>query len=258
MATREQYKAWERRVIDAFYEPRPRTTALVPGPGEPAVLRKQKYILYVTEGDRASARLVKLWRVQDLPRKQGLVMFHSGSQSLSKVSRGLDGEVFSHPAFDIGGLTNYLQNLGDDAVFVGDAFLVGQTSNIDVCADSLRCQWSKLAQKELPSSLSSDLKACLVSALLAFGGEVALNFVALPEEHRILVCAEDVRDKIGSYFTRCFMGASYAEDTDAAHAQGLFCAVTAKYVTPNINMRNILFEYSTYLTCSSVPSPDIR
>ncbi|CAK9026867.1 unnamed protein product [Durusdinium trenchii] len=249
MVTKEEYKAWEKQVIEVFYEG-PRVTELVPREGAPAVLKKQKFILYALEADGKSANLVEQSQVNELVKKDHLLMFHAGSQSLQKVSRGLEGDTFFHPAFDVGGLTNYRQDIGKHAEKAGDAILLRPDGNLEECAASIQSQWSQLAQKEMPKQLHSDLKAWLVSVLLAFKTSAQLHFLALPQEHRVLITAGDVRQKTGTYFTRCFGGSVYAEE--AKGDTELFCAVSREYVTPNINMKNIDLEYYTYSSADTI------
>ena len=243
MVSKEEYSAWEAEVINTFYEEGPRVTDLVPTLGNPAVLKKQKLILYAVEGDGATLELVAQSKTSELPGKDKLLMFHAGSQSLKKVSRGVEEDMFFHPAFDAGGLTNYRQKMGEPVEHVGDAMSINQNCNLEESAVALHQQWSRLAKKAMPKSLISDLKSWLVSALFAFQKDVQVHFLALPEEHRVLIMAEDVRKKTGKYFTRCFGGSVYAEEASTSE---LFCAVTQKYITPNINMRNIILEYHTY------------
>ena len=88
--------------------------------------------------------------------------------------------------------------------------------------------------------LHSDLKAWLVSVLLAFKTSAQLHFLALPQEHRVLITAGDVR----------FGGSVYAEE--AKGDTELFCAVSREYVTPNINMKNIDLEYYTYSSADTI------
>ena len=86
--------------------------------------------------------------------------------------------------------------------------------------------------------------------LLAFKTSAQLHFLALPQEHRVLITAGDVRQKTGTYFTRCFGGSVYAEE--AKGDTELFCAVSREYVTPNINMKNIDLEYYTYSSADTI------
>merc|ERR1712048_733999 len=70
-----------------------------------------------------------------------------------------------------------------------------------------------------------------------------LNFFKPPGEHRVVVTSKDVIDSEGKYYIRVFGGESHACESDGA---GLFCAVTAKSVTPNYNTFNIKYECKVY------------
>eukprot|EP00435_Cladocopium_sp_Y103_P060664 s2934_g22.t1 len=210
---KSEYLEWEQEVIDAFYSPSQRLTDLMPANGKPAVLMKRKIILYVLEAGGATADMVAACS-SELPSKRKLTMFHRGSQSLDSVSHGLKGAAFVHPACDLGGLTNYKQMLGKEAEHQGEVLEVHKASQLADCAKMVFKQWAELAGKEFPESFEADLKAWLVSALMAFQTGIQLRFLALPSEHRIVATAEDVRARTGKYFTRCFSGSAdgFAEE----------------------------------------------
>ena len=91
-------------MVAAFYEEGRRCIELFPQTGAPAVLQKRKFILYAL--DAAGGTMS-----EDLPGKEPLMMFHVGSHTLDYVKRGLKDGVFSYPACDLGGLSNYPQKL---------------------------------------------------------------------------------------------------------------------------------------------------
>ena len=95
-------------MVAAFYEEGRRCTELFPQTGAPAVLRKWKFILYALDAAGRTASLVETMS-EDLPGKEPLMMFHVGSHTLDYVKQGLKDGVFSYPAGDRGGLSNYPQ-----------------------------------------------------------------------------------------------------------------------------------------------------
>ena len=242
--SKSEYSEWEKDVIRAFYQPGPLCTDLLPQKGKPSVVLKRKVILYVLEADGKSAEMVAACS-SELPSKRSLTMFHLGSQSLASVSHGLKGDVFAHPACDLGGLTNYKQMLGKEAEYQGAAIKISKTSHLADCTRIVLKQWRELARKDFPDSLESDLKAWLVSALVAFEADIEVRMVVLPEEHRVVATVDDVREKTGRYYTRIFDGPaeSYAKEY---HGSALLCGITETYITPNLNMDNMSMEYHVY------------
>lgn len=256
---KSEYLDWEQEVIDAFYSPSQRLTDLMPVNGKPAVLVKRKIILYVLESGGKTAEMVAKSSTldsSDLPSRR-LTMFHRGSQSLDSVSHGLKGAAFLHPACDLGGLTNYKQMLGKEAEHQGEVLEVHKTSQLADCAKLVFQQWAELVGKEFPESFEADLKAWLVSALMAFQTGIQLRFLVLPNEHRIVATAEDVRARTGKYFTRCFSGSAdeFAEEYCGSE---LFCGISSKYITPNLNNHNLSNEYAVYAACEPSEPDDIR
>eukprot|EP00435_Cladocopium_sp_Y103_P037440 s1793_g9.t3 len=247
---KSEYLDWEQKVIDAFYSPSQRLTDLMPVNGKPAVLVKRKIILYVLEAGGATAEMVAACS-SELPSEKKLTMFHRGSQSLDSVSHGLQGAAFVHPACDLGGLTNYKQMLGKEAEHQGEVLEVRKTSQLADCAKLVFQQWAELAGKEFPGSFETDLKAWLVSALMAFQTGIQLRFLVLPNEHRVVATAEDVRVRTGKYFTRCFRG-SAEEYAEQYFGSELFCGISSSYITPNLNKHNLYNEYAAYKPSDSM------
>lgn len=237
-----EYLDWEKKVIDAFYTPSRVCTDLMPQTGAPAVVTKRKVIVYATGG--ATAEMVAASSTE-LPPKRKLTMFHRGSQSLDSVSHGLSGDTFSHPACDVGGLTNYKQLLGKEAENHGEIIKVHTTSQMAHCAKLICKQWAQLAGKEFPDFFEADFKTWLISAVMAFQTDIQLHFVRLPEEHRVMATSEDVRSKTGKYFTRCFGGPA-EEFAENYNGSDLYCGVSAAYITPNLNKENLCLEYVPY------------
>eukprot|EP00435_Cladocopium_sp_Y103_P069796 s995_g34.t1 len=127
---KSEYLDWEQEVIDAFYGPSQHLTDLMPAAsGKPAVLMRRKIIFYAFEAGGATADMVAACS-SELTSKIKLTMFHRGSQSLDSVSHGLKGDVFAHPACDLGGLTNYKQMLGEEAEHQGEVLEIHKASQL--------------------------------------------------------------------------------------------------------------------------------
>ena len=185
-----------------------------------------------------------------LPSHQHVQLWHIGKQKADGVRFGYaaDDGVFKHPACDVGGLTNLKQKLGEAASFVGAATAwegaAAGDARRDEVAHALAAEWARLSRKTLPPTLAADLSKFLGTVGAAMGDHaVTLRFHALPPEHRTVVTSADVAAATGKYYVRIFGGDHHAKASDGA---GLFCGVTDKFVTPNLNEANLLSEYVTY------------
>ena len=114
---------------------------------------------------------------------------------------------------------------------------------VTLFAAELVVWWCKLAQKDLRDALKVDIARWLESVATAMPSGCVLRFHALPAEHRVMVTPADVKARTGRYYVRVFGGDAFAKTSDG---DGLFCGVTDKFVTPNINMSNIESEYVPY------------
>lgn len=241
MVSKEEYSAWEKEVIAAFYDGGRTVTQLVPQDGRPAVLSKEKAIVVLLPGDGLTPEAVAR-KATDLPPQRSVQLYHIGKRALDGVSYGLEGDTFKHPACDVGGLTNYRQRLGEDARFAGDPVPVGRAGDVMASAALVVGSWQALSPRPLPESLVRDVSVWLASALAAFG-DVVLRFHQLPAEHRTVVTSSDVRRRTGRYYVRNFGGSSHACESDGI---GLYCAVGEKFITPNITISNLEVEYRSY------------
>lgn len=249
--TKEVYLQWEAHVIAAFFDSDARRTALVPAEGSPSILRKEKWILVadsLVDGDEASRRVAE--SATELAAKQSVRMWHVGSGCLDNVSYGLVDDSFSHPACDVGGLTNLRQKLGAHATFVdgqeGGVVWPSLSMSAETLATMLHAWWCQLASKQLPASLREGLVTWLESVAEALPDGAKLRFHALAPEHRVVASAADVRARTGSYYVRVFGGGGSGGFACESDGDGLFCAITDKYVTPNINLQNLHAEYTQY------------
>jgi len=249
--SKEDYLAWEKGVIKAFFEPDQRSTALVPTDGACSVLLKEKYILVADaltkDGVCLSRRAEKASSADTLPTKTKIQLWHIGKQAIDGVNLGVADEQVNHPACDLGGLTNLRQKIGSVADFVdgedGGVSWPLASMSAKTLSTLLHALWCKLSTKSLPEALKEDLQKWLGSVADALPDGAILRFHKLPSEHRVMVTPSDVRRATGKYYVRVFGGDSFAKESDGS---GLYCGVTEKFITPNINLNNISLEYLQY------------
>ena len=246
---KEEYLSWESEVVKAFYNPAKVRTELVPVDGTVAVLSKEKFILVAdaTTGDDSTASAQVMQGATGLVAKAKVKMWHVANHALEGVNYGVSDDLFVHPACDVGGLTNLRQKVGEPASFVdgpaGGIKWPTTSANAETLATMLHAWWCKLARKDLGDAFKEHLQRWLESVTTALPSGCTLRFHALPPEHRVLVTPADVKARTGRYYVRVFGGDSFAKTSDG---EGLFCGVTEKFVTPNINMFNLNNEYVQY------------
>lgn len=245
MISEEEYARWEKQVIESFFDATKRPTQLTPIDGVPSVLSKEKVILVLMGRGGLRAEQVSASAKEELPSKSDLQIFHFGKGALDGVSYGLKQNNFLHPACDAGGLTNYKQELGSAADFIGPSVSASNGDNLGARSSALFEAWSEVAGITLPEAFRRDLESLISSGLVAFTAEGGLEvrFHKLPPEHRVIVTSNDVRARTGKYYERIFGGEHFARESDGVD---LYCAVTEKFITPNINTKNLLFEYRQY------------
>ena len=247
------YSAWEAAVVAAFYDASHRRTPLKPTDGAPSLLTKKKVILVAVADGVAEA--VADGATDGLPAHQHVQLWHIGKQKADGVRLGLDDGVYKYPACDVGGLTNVKQKLGEAVAFAGTPVAWGAASGAaDGVAAAIVAQWARLAQKTLAPTLVTDVTKFLESLRASTIGDVTLRFFAPPAEHRVVVTSADVKAATGGkYYTRVFGGGDvFASESDGA---GLYCGVTAKFITPNLNEGNLSMEYVQYPARFSAADP---
>ena len=253
MVSKATYAAWEAEVIAAFFTAEKPRTALIPVDGAPAVLSKEKFVLAVVPAGAAEA--VAAGEATGLAASQHVQLWHIGKQKADGVRLGLDDGVYKYPACDVGGLTNVKQKLGEAVAFAGTPVAWGAASGAaDGVAAAIVAQWARLAQKTLAPTLVKDVAKFLESLRASTIGDVTLRFFAPPAEHRVVVTSADVKAATGGkYYTRVFGGGDvFASESDGA---GLYCGVTAKFITPNLNEGNLSMEYVQYPARFSAADP---
>ena len=242
--SQQDYESWQTAVIENFFSPDANVTDLCPRDGMPSVVTKVKYVLAALVDDSAPAQVEAT--AEGLAAEVKRSLYHVGQCRLANVKDGLksDGRTYRYPCFDLGGLTNYSQQLGEAAHWTkrDPECVVTCDSDLKVVSQTLYSRWCALTAKPLPESLKIDLLAWLVSVNCNMG-PVTLRFHQVPPEHRVLVTSRDIIKATGRYYLRVFGEESYARASDG---KGVSCGVTAKYITPNLNDNNIFLEYAPY------------
>jgi hypothetical protein len=221
-------------------------------------VKKQKFLLAALADASVPERVAS--GEAGLPTEVTRKLYHLGKGKLDGVADGLhkSGTKFRYPCLDLGGLTNYHHQLGTPAKFVSAGpgvadVQMDSTTDLAQLARTLHARWCELTGKVLGDELATSLLAWLVSVSSAMGA-ATLRFHPTDVEHRVLVTASDVRAKTGRYLLRVFGGTSFAIEATNDEARKLYCAVTDKFITPNINERNILLECQTYDTAGVSPA----
>lgn len=243
----QRYRDWERQVLQRFFTAEQRVTKAIPTDGEPALLLKDKVILVAFAGETLPEDVAA--GAADLPTKRTLSLWHIGKQQLDGVSFGLSGSEFKYPGCDLGGLTNCKQTLGERIAFEGEPAMLSQKVPIEELALRLAAAWSRHTSRALPPKFTENIEQWLRSLTQEFNGDVVLRFFRTPAEHRVVVTSADVLRETKAYFVRSFNGPSHAMASDD---RSLFCSVQEKYITPNYNEWNILYECRPYLEPSKL------
>ena len=149
--------------------------------------------------------------------------------------------MFKFPAWDVGGLTNFKQSIGAPANFDP-----ANSVQWDSSSASVPSAWEKLYAlapfSEKATNERPRLREWLTSVQNLNWAPVTLRLHALAPEHRT-VTSHDVLLKTGDYCERVFTG--NVDDSYARKSTGesLYCGVTSKYTTPNLNVSNLQTEY---------------
>ena len=122
MIDKKTYSEWESKIIQHFYTDKKTKTDLIPTSNNPSVLKQSKVIV-VIDYDNFSTK-VSLKQYDKLPTKHKIMLFHIGKMKPDKVSFGYEDKLFSYPALDFGGLTNYKQTIGEKGTFIGKTITI--------------------------------------------------------------------------------------------------------------------------------------
>ena len=241
---KKTYSEWESKIIQQFYTDKKTKTDLIPSSNNPSILKQSKVIV-VIDYDNFTTK-VSLEQYDKLPPKHKIMLFHIGKMKPDKVSFGYEDKLFSYPALDFGGLTNYKQKVGEKGIFIGKTITVKKSSDITKYADTIYNEWKRCSQtKKFYGGIKSKLNKFLRSVCNDEYKQFKIRFVKLPPRHRVVVSVDDIIQLTGVYYERTFdSDDKYAVQTSG---ENVFCSVEKEFITPNINKTNLLNEYKTYV-----------
>ena len=240
---KKTYSEWESQIIQHFYTDKKTKTDLIPTSNNPSILKQSKVIV-VIDYDNFSTK-VSLEQYDKLPTKHKIMLFHIGKMKPDKVSFGYEDKLFSYPALDFGGLTNYKQTIGEKGTFIGKTITIKKSTDITNYIDSIYNEWKRCSQtNKFYGGIKSKLTKFLRSVCNDEYKQFKVRFVKLPPRHRVVVSVDDIIQLTGVYYERTFD----SDDKYAVQTSGknVFCSVEKMFITPNINKTNLLNEYKTY------------
>jgi len=230
------YKDWEKNVIKNFYTLKKSKKLSLPKHNKNLYAYKNKVTLvlnFINNGIPIS-NIVEENGI--LPPKEYIQLYHIGEKKINKTSYGVKGNEFFYPAIDTGGLTNYKQKVGTKSAFLPKKYYLQPGSTIDV--DNIYKTWKSYSKK---TRFYGNLKKELTKALHSIQNECYIQFIKVPLEYRVTVTSQDIFNKLGIYYTRVYGSDTYAKETNPR--EGMYCGISEKYITPDINKNNILNEY---------------
>lgn len=233
------YKEWEKNVINQFYIKSKSDKLTLPKNGFPLYAYKDKVTLVLNfiENDIPISKSVEENKV--LPPKQYIQLYHIGEKQMNKTSYGVKDTEFFYPAIDTGGLTNYKQKVGSKPSFLPKKYHIIPSKLTQKEITSIYKTWKQYSKKK---KFHGNLKKELTKALRSIKNECYLQYIKVPKEYRVTVTSQDVYNKLGIYYTRVYGSEIYAKETNPKST--MYCGISDKYVTPDINKNNILNEYT--------------
>ena len=246
---KETFLNWQEKVITKFYTDEKLKTDLFPEKNKIAVLKQSKALI-VIDFDKLSSKVDRGIR-EKIPNKHKITLFHIGKMKNDLVSLGWENDIFSYPALDFGGLTNYKQTIGEKNEFKSKKYKIEKSTDITEQLNEIYNTWKKYNNKnKLYGNMKVKLNKFLRSSFkyLETSEYTSMNicFIKLPEVHRVLVSSEDIKEFTGKYYERIFKGD--IEFAKISNGKNLYCAIQKGLPTinTNINKFNLLNEYSTY------------
>jgi len=255
--SKDEWVVYEKDIIERFYHEKPIVTPIIPSTGKPSTLIMSKVVVVLVLDPQIP---IKIGKGMDLPDARKLELFNIGKKKIGNEStygfKPAEGDkgVFHHPATDTGGPTAYRQPLGKKQEFLLKKHIdIG--SNLE-SRKPIYETWLKLSnKKQFEGGIWPLFNRWLVSCqrVAKKEGTVArINFVRLPDMHRIVVSRDDIEREMGVYYLKVY--GSKAEGGPMAvpappiseSAEKLFTAVTEKYVNTDIRRRNLVNEYASY------------
>lgn len=262
------YRHWCQDIIEHY-------SKIIPTPGNPTYVIRNKVVLMVDPVYRENMGNGTVFQqltdsYEELhsekyqtepPKKHKIELYHIGNKKLEMVSFGLDNDgVFSFPALDLGGLTNYKVH-SEDYEDIDDMEFIQliDVENIDQKKDQAKQileKWHSISGKKQFIGIKEEDIIPFIDSVNQYVKNTPeyqsaiIRFAALPEEYRILVDPKDIKKLTGNYYIRDYSGNddSYAL-TPKKTDQQLYLAVSTNpktdepFITPNLNVNNIFNEY---------------
>jgi hypothetical protein len=193
-----------------------------------------------------------------LPEKHSIPLFHIGNNKLDDVSFGwkkIDNGIieFAHPSFDLAGLTNYKQLEKTKAPLLPKKFTFNKNlSKVDMTEllSNIHKQWLAYSNKRAFYKYSSNKIQKILQSIINYlhtnpnYKEVKLCFIKFPIEYRVITTSNDIFSSTGKYYKRTYGKGDDQFAEEIKPNKNLYCGITDKYVTPNLNKFNILNEYT--------------
>ena len=219
-------------------------------------MTKQKIIIvfdFINIDNVELSKLVTDNKISQLSEKTDIFLYHTANHKLDTVSLGLNKpeKLFTHPAVDLGGLTNLRQMLKTTPELYDKQFEITHKTIITekLLDDILNCWKNYYGKTKFYGYDNKDLKKVIQSLIKYLHNNtdkyngVYLKFSKLEDEYRIIATSHDIQAVSGNYYSRIY---GKGDDNYAKKIKpnsSLYCAVTNIHVTPNINRQNILNEY---------------
>lgn len=257
---KQEYNDYEKEIGDVFYNDKHLKTKLLPSNNNPSFIKTCKVTLNIDlihSNGMSCSELIKQKQVSKLPNISHISLFHIGNQKLDKVKMGYDAEqkLFSFPACDFGGLTNYRQSIHDKNQFMKSKIKMTCNSSISKITNDVYNQWKYYSKKErFYGKMKSNLYLFLSSVFEYLQSQkeftkAYLTFWKLPSVHKVVYTSYDIYDKMNTYYVRMYGSKYYAKKVQPR--EDLFCSVWKLkngtiVITPNINKNNIYNEFQIY------------
>ena len=254
LSSKTQHKRTKKNTTDML--------DLLPTDNHPKQLHKNKIAIgidFVTNDNNELSKLIQKGNIStSTPEKHTISLFHIGNNKLDDVSFGwkkLDNGAieFAHPAFDLAGLTNYKQLEKTKATWLPKKFTIHKNlSKVDMTGllSNIHAQWLAYSNKHTFYKYSSNKIQKILQSIINYlhtnpnYKEAHLCFIKFPTEYRVITTANDIFTSTGKYYKRTYGKGDDQFAEEIKPNKNLYCGITDKYITPNLNKFNILNEYT--------------
>ena len=263
--SKKKYLQWESHIVENCRQ-------IVPKNGRPTIARRNKIIVVADMVPQGStlpmSKLVRNGQLKSIPEKHRILLYHMNNKKLDTVSLGYEQhpqqpkqKVFKHPATDFGGLTNLTQIVGEEDVTFKNTkpYVVNTKTNVTSCAKQIYKTWLSLSKKKTFYQGNKVLKGLkkFIQSLVRFLQDNSSNitsahiqFYSLPSEIRMVYTSKDIKKQTGSYYQRLYLGDEQKHGQKIKPSKNIFTTIAYSdnmkkpFITPNINMVNLMNEYT--------------